>query len=268
MIEERLAYFAPTDQPDVFQPLSMVASGWGPTQMMGPAITGMLARGALQKAKELELDAVLVRAVYDLHTVARLLPTRVRASVVKRGRRVSLIDVALLQGDREVARASAYFASPAQSGGGRLWLPEAQISAPEPGGSLTQLQQLYFSEATGWTNDAASVRGDARKAVWVEGPELVQGEPISGALLTGYAADVTSATLSWGTSGVAYINIDATTSVTREPAGSGVGLYATFATEHHGLVAGSALIFDREGPLGVATISGIVQPLSVNPQKW
>ncbi|MGO3146732.1 MAG: acyl-CoA thioesterase domain-containing protein [Leucobacter sp.] len=268
MPSQSRAHFGLTSDPDLFEVLSPLRSGWNPEQMLGPAITGLLARGAIAKAAELNLQSMLVRAVYDLHSIAKLVPTRVVTEVVKRGRRVTLIEVKLMQENREVARGHMYFATTAERPEGQLWQPEFPFCAPEVGYSLNKSHQLYFTETTGWTNDAISIVGNSRKAVWVENVEFVQGEPMSGALLAGYAADLTSATANWGTLGVSYINIDATMTLTREPIGEGIGLYSTFSSEGEGLTAGSAIVFDRSGTLGVATVAGVAQRVAVNPANW
>lgn len=91
---------------------------------------------------------------------------------------------------------------------------------------------------------------------------------MTGTLLAGYAADITSLTVNWGTAGMAHINIEASMSLTREPLSDGIGLYTTFTAEGDGIATGSAAVFDRKGPLGVATVSAIAHGVVIDPTSW
>ena len=60
-----------------------------------------------------------------------------------------------------------------------------------------------------------------------------------------------------GTEGVQYINTDITLSLSRPPTGVQLGL---LATDHHasdGIAVGSATVYDRMGPFGVATVTAL-----------
>ena len=60
-----------------------------------------------------------------------------------------------------------------------------------------------------------------------------------------------------GTDGIGYINGDVTLALTRLPEGIELGLEADSHRACDGVAVGSATMFDRDGTLGICTVSAI-----------
>ncbi|WP_375154215.1 hypothetical protein [Rhodococcus opacus] len=68
---------------------------------------------------------------------------------------------------------------------------------------------------------------------------------------------MTNLVTNMGTEGIGYINGDVTLALTRLPEGIELGLEADSHRACDGVAVGSATMFDRDGPLGICTVSAI-----------
>jgi hypothetical protein len=66
------------------------------------------------------------------------------------------------------------------------------------------------------------------------------------------AADITASLANWGTNGLQFINADYTLTLTRLPEGPHIGLASLTHYSHDGVATGSAVLVDRNGPIGSA----------------
>ena len=262
------SYFRRGARAGEFLPRGSVRSSWSDDRIPGPAVTGLLTLAAIEAAAIPVPGSRLVRIASELHSVARVRPILARHRLVRRGRRVALFEVALEQDGAEVGSARAYFAAPQPAPVNDIWEPGLDVRPPAPGAEPDLHSRLYFAEGVGWTGDGSLVPRESRKGLWIEGPELVAGEPMRGALLAGFASDGVNPVASWGTRGIRHINIDATLSLSREPRGEGIGLWADRVALGEGMLSASATVFDRHGPLGVATVTSIAQRTAVDPAQW
>lgn len=254
--EKPFSYFRQGDHPGLFHALETGFPGWQADQLHGPAVTGILTRATVRAAAELDPALQLVRGSFDLFAAPRTVDTRVRTEVIRRGRRITLIDAFLEQGERVVARAHVFFSYPGSSPQSKLWLPDVPIHPPAPDVPHDGKRRVHYGAETGWGPEESAPRG-ARRGLWQREIELVQGELATGFVLAGIAADLTSLTVNSGSSGIRHINVEATTTLVRAPRGDGIGLFATHVSEHAGISAGSAVVFDAFGPIGVSTVSAI-----------
>jgi hypothetical protein len=241
------------------EPLAFAGSKWGDDQIRGPAVTGLLANAA-QRAAAVRPELQPVRASFELFRVARMVPTTVRATIVRQGRRIMVIDTFLLQKDQPVARAHTMFIAPRSNPGGELWAGNDQLPTPAPGMEADDHNRLYRGDASQWSADAALVPGDTRKHIWQRPFVVVEGEWPSGFELVACACDMASLVVNWSTEGVQYINAEASVAVSRMPAGDGVGLATGARSAETGISVGSAVLYDLEGVLGVASATAIAQP--------
>lgn len=86
-------------------PTELTQGPWSPEHQHGGAVCAALAWAVEREPTPVPMR--VVRVVFDLLHPAPLRPLRPRAQLVRSGRRVQLLDVALLEGERIVARASA-----------------------------------------------------------------------------------------------------------------------------------------------------------------
>jgi hypothetical protein len=244
---------------EVFEPLPFAGSRWSDDQIRGPAITGLLAHTA-ERAAAVRPDLQPVRASFELFRVARMSPTAVRATTVRQGRRIMVIDTFLLQNDEPVARAHTMFMAPRVNPGGDLWEAEDYLPTPVPAMEADDQNRLYRGDGSLWTADAARVANDTRKHIWQRPFIVVEGEWPSGFELVACACDMASLVVNWSTKGVQFINAEASVAISRMPASDGVGLATGARSAETGISVGNAVLYDQEGVLGVASATAIAQP--------
>jgi hypothetical protein len=63
--------------------------------------------------------------------------------------------------------------------------------------------------------------------------------------------------MNWGSGGVEHINTDINLSLSRLPVSTEIGLAARERFAHDGIAVGTAVVFDREGPIGTSTVTAL-----------
>jgi hypothetical protein len=235
-------------------PEQTAVSGWGANLMFGPAVTAALARGAELACPAPDLQPA--KASFDLFRPALMMPSTVRTTVVRQGRRLCLIDVAFVQDDMDIARGQVTFLLPSTDPAGPLWRPAIDVAAPDESLYPDVKGRLYRSEKD-WSGDAGDHANDARKQVWQCNHPLVRGERPTPFQLAAAASDLTSLVVHWGAAGIEFINPDVTLTLSRMPRGSGIGLKAAHISSTAGISAGSAILFDEAGVFGTSSVSGL-----------
>ncbi|MGW4118232.1 acyl-CoA thioesterase domain-containing protein [Nocardia sp. NPDC004711] len=228
-------------------------SPWAPSQVAGTAVCGLLAREA--ETHNPGTLFVPARFTVDLFRPVVYEPIRFRSEVVRDGRRVRVVDVALEQAGEVRVRATLMYLAAGEQSPGQVWQPDRQFAAPPPSAEWNPIQ-FKFGEQD-WTGDfAAGLNGD-RKSVWHDVAPMVEGESNSPLQMAAYAADTTSMLCNWGSAGIGYINCDVTLTLSRLPESSEVGLQAQERITAGGIAIAAATLYDRSGPLGVSVASGI-----------
>ena len=198
-----------------------------------------------------------MRWTVDLFRPGGMVPSRVEATVVRGGRRLRLVDVALVQASGTVARGSLLLLAAGGPTSGTTWtapLPEAP--APPEGVEPDPEEPTLYRSDGGWTADRHVHANPARKATWFPAAPIVEGEEPTGFAHLATVGDAANLTSSWGTLGVEYINADLTLSIARVPAtGDGVGVSAESRVESDGIALGTVTVFDRHGALGSVAIA-------------
>ncbi|MEJ9078292.1 acyl-CoA thioesterase domain-containing protein [Gordonia malaquae] len=261
----RSAFFTSADDTSShtrFTPGARAASGWGADHMRGMAVSGALARTAERVVEHRgRTDLIPVRWSIDLFRPTRMQDVDVTATIVREGRRFCLVDVVAEQNGSATARGTAAFAAPSESTS-RVWTADDAVAPPDSDGDDQpgDVERFYWDEGRGWLTPGTSPYTSARKAVWHFPIPIVDGEPPSPFSITAAVADVVNAIASVGPDGLAFINTDATVHLSRRPSAGSVGLAMTTRTEHAGLSAATAVVFDRHGAFGQVAASGLANP--------
>jgi hypothetical protein len=162
-----------------------------------------------------------------------------------------------------VARSRTTLARPGPTPEGQVWRPDHLYSAPPPDLEPTgDDPRLFYSEHQGWTSGSDSHHNGSHKQVWHLVMPLVAGERPTPFQLVASVADLTSLVVNWGSAGVQYINADIDLALTRLPTAMEFGLSATGRIEEDGISVGAAVVFDRHGTLGHASVVAVANPVS------
>jgi hypothetical protein len=116
---------------------------------------------------------------------------------------------------------------------------------------------LFSSEEVGWSQVFADHQNGSRKQTWQSALPIVLGEKPSPFQSVAGVADSTSMVMNWGDSGVEFINTDINLSLSRLPVSMEIGLSARERFAHEGIAVGTAVVFDREGPIGTSTVTAL-----------
>ncbi|WP_440712413.1 acyl-CoA thioesterase domain-containing protein [Gordonia sp. FQ] len=251
------------DSSGALVPRDIAASGWGEAQMRGLAVSGALARGVEAEIAALGRDGLRpARWTLDLFRPVGMAPIEVVTEVVRAGRRLCLVDAVLRQHGKAAARASALYLAPNDAVNGRVWSPESGV-VPPPGPECRAegLERLYRTDATDrWQPPWETPQDASRTHAWQYPVPLVTGEELTPFQALAGAADVANAALNMGTRGLEYINADVTLHIARLPRGLEVGMSSSDRVEGDGVMTGVVSLYDREGVLGLAAITGLANP--------
>lgn len=252
----RFAWFDLVD--DVFDPQPLAQSLWSSDQMHGVAVSGLLARTLeTEVATTGRSDLVPARYRVDLFRPARMAPTTSRATIVRQGPRLVLLDAVVEQDGKVVARASATFLVPSTTPAGAVWSSPEDRPTPPPlelaPDDVEHHVPIFASDAP-WSDNFGDHQNAGRHQTWHLAVPTVLGEPCTPFQAVASVADATSMVTNWGAGGVEYINTDIDLALTRAPRGISIGLRASDHVVHDGIAVGVAEVFDRDGTIGTATV--------------
>lgn len=261
--EEPAAFF--TVDGDSYLPGPMTRGPWG-AAMGGQIVGGLLGWGIEQSGLDPEFQPA--RLTVDLLRPALQEPVQIRTSVQRESRRIRLVDGALVQNGRTVARASALFLRRGEHPDGEVWSDSVQMPPlpSDTAGFPADMPFLiwgYGATAEGSPGIAAGEweQTHSRKFAWTRlFRPMVQGYPLTPFTRLAFVGDVTSSLTHWGTGGLRYINADYTVTASRLPDGDYVGLAAQSHYSSAGVATGSATLFDRHGPFGTSSALALGQP--------
>jgi hypothetical protein len=247
---------------EVLNPHDVAASQWGgpaPT-MRGVAISALLAREAERTLGSLDGADTFrpARWTVDLFRPTAMQPVIASAHVVRRGRRLCLLDVLLIQQDRPVARASGMFLAPGGQSRGKTWSGDpAPPPPPDHLWSDPDSKRLYFSDSIGWTATLDKHINADRKQLWSLPIAVVEGESPSPFQHAAMLADFANVVGNLGDAGVEYINTDLTLTLARQPGDGPLGLAGIHRVETDGIAVATAVMFDSAGMLGSVSITAL-----------
>lgn len=258
------AFFTPDGESFVPNP---IANGpWGKT-IGGHVVGGLLARTLETAVTDPDLQPA--RLTVDLLRPILMEPVQVRARIEREGRRITLVDAAILQHDRVVSRASGLFLRRSENPDGEVWSPSLAMPPipPMPAVIRPDLPMLLWSYGPNLEQPLPGVGVDeweqtqAQKFAWVRDiRSLIEGEALTAFPRVAMAADVTSSITHWGTAGLRYINADYTMTLSRMPRGEFIGLAAAAQFAVAGVATGTATLFDAQGPIGTGVAVALGQP--------
>ncbi|WP_158171089.1 thioesterase family protein [Rhodococcus sp. JT-3] len=257
-MSEDHAFF--TNTPDGLVPTELARSHWSPKFINGPATCGVIAR-ALENDHGAE-HLVPSRLTVDLCQPIPAEPLTIATTRIRDGNRIRVADAAVLHNGVVIARATAVFLRPSVQPAGQLW---GRSSVPQPPPvDLPALEQaikvpLFGSDEhpDGWSVAIHEHQGASRKRMWSQQIAAVRGETPSPFVAAAIVGEATSLVTNWGTRGLSFINADLTLVLARQPVGREMGVEADNHVSASGIAVGSAVLFDREGPIGTCTVSAI-----------
>jgi hypothetical protein len=249
------------DEGGVLVPQDIARSLWKADQMHGVATSGALGRAAERAVLAAgRTDLRPARFTVDLFRAPSMSPCDVETTIVREGARLMLVDATLSQEGEARARATALFLLESENPDGQVWsspdLPQPPPLDIAPVSDEPRVP-FFFSPEVGWSQNFAEHQNSGHKIMWQSALPIVAGErstPFSG--LAG-AADSTSMVCNWGDQGVQYINTDVNLAIARLPVSQEVGLSALSWHAHGGVAIGTAMVFDRQGPLGTSTVTSL-----------
>ncbi|MGW4248116.1 acyl-CoA thioesterase domain-containing protein [Nocardia sp. NPDC004722] len=252
------AYFDEVD--GGFAPTPYAASEWSKAQLVGPALTGLLAR---ELEREHATDGfVPVRLTVDLFSAARFEPTLTPSVRVRDGRRIRVADVSIVQGGTVAARASAVLLQPSEQPPGELWHREREPQPPSlelaPPSALPRVPLFNSDEnSTHWNSVPTDHENNARKRTWQNPIRVITGEELTPFVRVALVAEATSMMTNWGDKGIGFINTDMTLGLSRLPVGPEIGVEADSHFSERGMAVGVATLFDRDGSFGSCMVTSV-----------
>jgi Acyl-CoA thioesterase C-terminal domain/Acyl-CoA thioesterase N-terminal domain len=234
---------------------------WDPNAQHGGAPAALIVR-AFERLPAPE-GLVLARVTYEFVRPAPVGPVEVRASVVRPGRRVQLLEASMLADGVEVVRARglqirmAEAGASAADGDGVPPGPEhgrpAEIRPPHrPMFALDTIEIVFV--AGGWGGGPCTAWFRLRSPIVDD--EIPS--PLQRLAAAGDFGNGISATLSWDE--YLYINPDLTLYIERPPVGEWICLASETRIASDGIGIAESVLYDSRGRVGRATQALLVAP--------
>ncbi|BCI50772.1 hypothetical protein NIIDNTM18_00500 [Mycolicibacterium litorale] len=249
---------------DTFVPAPIARGPWGET-VSGTYVGGLLGH-VVERDTGADAEMHPARLTVDLLRPVAMAPVHTMSTVVRRGRRLCLVDAELLQAGTVVARASALLLRrgpqpPDDAWPGEVSMPPLPPDPAEIGDRTTVLWVFGGTDASTATTDLSAWQQCGPKAVWVqEITPLVAGVELTPFVRAAIAGDYASSLTNFGSTGLPFINADYTLSLSRLPDGPHLGLAALTHQSHDGISTGVGTVFDHRGPIGSATVTALANP--------
>jgi acyl-CoA thioesterase len=252
---ERFAHFTPLDAERV-QPTWFAQSPWGADHLNGPALVGLAAH-ALEAAFGLP-EFLPARLTVDLFRAARGVPTTVKVSLVREGRRVRNSECEVVQDGITVVKATLVQYRSSEPPAGEEWLSTTDFTPPEV--IDTALATYISSDDVGWSRAIADHQNASRKRYVNRSIDVIEGQANSPFIRAAMAAEGTSLVTNLGSKGIGYINGDLTVALARLPEGDWVAVQADSHWAADGIAVGNSTLFDSRGPFGSGLVTAISNP--------
>jgi hypothetical protein len=229
-------------------------------------MSGHVAGGLLSRAVERAVDDpafMPARLTVDLPRPTALEPVEVQTRVVRNGKRLRLVESALLQDDKVVAQATGLFLRRGEQPTGDIWSTDVEMPSIPAG--LQPSDDSLFVRTYGWGMSIQNPDPDwsgqgGEKFTWLRLTQpLFEGEPLTPFTRAAMAADVTASLTNWSSEGLKFINADYTLTLSRLPDGPMIGLAAQGHSTHDGIATGTATLFDQQGKIGSCVSVSLAQ---------
>ncbi len=248
---------------DLYVPTAWAGSPWSADLQHGGPIAGLLMREAEDAAYETGLQ--IARLTIDLFRPVPKQPLTAVRRFVRRGRKLALVEAALLRDGEEVTRASAFLLAPHPELASSWRAPEAPPPPPPERAEPFQFMPGWFRESAPpgfhFSLECRMTRDELGPAAWLTTPlDLVAGEATTPSVRFAALSDLTFAmggrlALRLGAvdgAGVQtrFINADITLYRERPPRGDWLGFRPGGISDRAGIGVAEVVQFDREGRLG------------------
>jgi hypothetical protein len=255
------AVFAPRD--GRFVPSEVARGPWDAGAQHGGAPAALLMREF--ERCDGAADLSVARVTYEFLRPVPLVELEVRASVTRPGRRVQLLDGAILDPEGvELVRARALRVAAADAGG-TTTSDSPPPSGPEQGETHTPSPPhglpMFAPDAVEIRFVAGTFGGGPATAWFRLRRPLIAGEPTTPLQRLAAAGDFgngISAVLSWDD--YLFINPDLTLYIEREPVGEWICLDARTIISPGGIATAESVIYDERGRVGRAVQALLVAP--------
>lgn len=252
-------------------PSELTQGPWDPEHQHGGAVCAALAWASEQEAAPVPMRAV--RIGFDLMHPAPMRPLRPQVSVARAGRRVQLLDVTLLEGERAVARASVLRvrtdenldvdAETRGAPGPPLAIrPEEIAPMVAPRRFSADLGIPGFIRAVELRRHQEEPRNGVPAVSWSRlRCRMVEGEEPSPLVRLASQADFVSG-MANGLDFTRYVSInpDVTVQLERELEGEWMGIEAVTSIAADGIGHSRGTLYDLRGPIGSAASALYVSP--------
>jgi len=246
-----------------YLPTAASRGPWDPGSLHGRVVAGLLAH----EIERRHGDAAFLpaRLTVDLYRLPDFSPARVTTSVVRGGHRIKVVDAEYLCGGVSMARASCQMLRRTENPEGNVWRPPSwnvpppeEVSVPEGwGGGLGGMWAMRPITGAAFGAVPGVV---VQKRAWLsEVRELVERVPLSPWVRVALAADFASPFANSGDHGLGYINTDITLYLNRLPMDEWIGFEVANHQATEGVALGACSLYDREGPIGAATVTALAQ---------
>ncbi len=250
-----VAHFTITEDGD-FLPTRFARSHWGDDHLNGPAIVGLAAR--VVESHYGSPEFMPARLTVDLFRAARAVATAVEVRMVRDGRRVRSAECDVVQGGRQVARATFVQYRRSEAPPGHLWTaPMASIELPPT--DDTVLPHVGSDDGE-WTRSPAAHQNGSRKRFYNNAINVVAGEKNSPFVRAVMIAEATSLVTNLGTKGIGYINGDLTVALSRLPVDEWICVQGDSHWASDGVAVGTATLFDTRGAFGSGMTTAVANP--------
>jgi Acyl-CoA thioesterase C-terminal domain/Acyl-CoA thioesterase N-terminal domain len=245
------------ERPDRFAPTELARGPWDADAQHGGAPAALIARAVERIESVVAMN--VVRLTYEFLRPVPLAPLELRTRVLRDGKRVQLVEAALLADEQEVARASAL-----RIRSDAVPTPDVVVEPPAlagPADSAPIAMPAFDAGPTMFARDGMEVRF-ARGAFADVGPAfawfrlrvpLVAGEepsPLQRLAAAGDFGNGIATAVSWATH--VFINPDLTLYVERLPESEWVGLDAITRVGEAGIGVSDSTLYDERGRVGRA----------------
>jgi hypothetical protein len=237
-----------------FVPAPWACSVWGETILHGAALAGLMAREVERFAATAETP--VVRLTLDLFRPPPLVPLSVQTRTLREGRRIHVVEAALLAEGTEVAHAVGMLLRTTAGEGTHVTI-EPLTSGPdelEPESGRLLRDTRYFHSKLEIRPLPDAVAGKSRP-LWLRWHgQLVEGEewsPLARVAATNDVLNGMSSRVIANRSG--SINVDSTIYLQRMPKGEWIGMDPGRVDGANGIAVAWTPLFDVDGAFGAAS---------------
>jgi acyl-CoA thioesterase len=245
-----------------FLPSRVSAGPWDPNSLHGRLIAGLLAHEIERHHCTPEFHPA--RLTVDMYRLPGLDPVEVTTHTVREGRRIKVIDAQFISGGVAMGRATCQLLRKTQNAEGNVWSPP-NWDVPSPDAIEVPPERRNVLGGMWEIRPIAGAMGTlGPRRTWMrEVRELVGGSPLMPFVRAALASDFASPFANAGDKGLGYINSDATLYLHRPMRGEWIGFEVVNHHATDGVAIGECLIYDRDGPIGSATVAALTQKRSM-----